>query len=82
MRKLPPKIVEAATCSAQVTATVELLSTVFRPFSWRVTVIGRPPHAWVRVYDIAAATDDLAAREGMKRFIDETKRQFIIVTSL
>ncbi len=79
MKKPAAQIIEASTCSPRVTATVELMSKVFRPFLWRVTVIGQPPHARVRVYDIASPTDDIAARAAIKLFIDETKRPFLIL---
>lgn len=38
---------------------------------WRVTVEGLAPHNETRTYDIATDTDEVAAHEGMDRFIEE-----------
>ena len=57
-------------------ATVDLLSRVQRPFLWRVTVRGLPPHTRTRIYDINARTDNEAAIEGMKRFKKAMERPF------
>jgi hypothetical protein len=38
---------------------------------YRVTVEGRPPLDYVRMYDISAKVEDDAAREGLARFQDE-----------
>jgi len=38
---------------------------------FRVEVWGREPHDYVRVYEIAAKDDNMAAREGLDRFIQE-----------
>ena len=37
---------------------------------FRVEVWGRPPHDFVRVYEIAAKSDSIAAREGLDRFVE------------
>jgi hypothetical protein len=55
----------------RVTCTVDLLSKVFRPFNFLVTVCGEPPHPFVRRYRIAAPTDDEAAAAGMQCFMNE-----------
>jgi hypothetical protein len=39
--------------------------------SFRVEVWGDEPHDYVRVYTINAASDTLAAQEGLRRFVDE-----------
>ena len=52
-------------------ATVDLLSRVFRPFNFLVTVRGLPPHEFVRRYRVAAPTDDDAACVGMQEFAKE-----------
>ena len=36
-----------------------------------VTVYGREPHDYVRIYEICAKSDNLAAREGIDRFVDD-----------
>ncbi len=38
---------------------------------FRVEVWGKEPHDYVRVYEIAAKTDNMAAREGLDRFVRE-----------
>ena len=32
---------------------------------------GREPHDYVRIYEIAAKDDNMAAREGIDRFVDD-----------
>lgn len=41
------------------------------PTLWRVTATGLPPHAETRVYEIEAKTDNVAAQEGIRRFVEE-----------
>lgn len=38
---------------------------------YRVEVWGREPHDYVRIYQIQAASDTIAAQEGLRRFVDE-----------
>lgn len=38
---------------------------------FRVEVWGKEPHDYVRVYEIAAKDDNMAAREGLDRFVQE-----------
>lgn len=45
--------------------------TVIGMGSFRVEVWGREPHDYVRVYTINAASDTLAAQEGLRRFSEE-----------
>lgn len=47
---------------------VDLISKVQRPYLFRATVIGKPPHAYQRVYDIAAWSDDAAAHLALEVF--------------
>jgi hypothetical protein len=49
-------------------ATVELMSAVERPFRFQVTVIGQPPHARRRVYEVRSFSDTQAAMLGGQRF--------------
>jgi hypothetical protein len=37
---------------------------------FRVEVWGKEPHDYVRVYEIAAKDDNMAAREGLDRFVE------------
>jgi len=41
---------------------------------FRVEVWGRQPHDYVRIYEISAKDDNLAAREGLDRFVDEISK--------
>lgn len=38
---------------------------------FRVEVWGKEPHDYVRVYEITARDDNMAAREGLDRFVQE-----------
>lgn len=39
--------------------------------AFKVEVWGREPHDYVRIYDISARNDTLAAQQGIKRFVKE-----------
>lgn len=41
---------------------------------FRVSVWGKEPHDYVRIYDIQAQDDNMAAREGLDRFVEEISR--------
>jgi hypothetical protein len=41
---------------------------------FRVTVWGQEPHDYTRTYEITAADDNMAAREGLDRFVAEIER--------
>lgn len=41
---------------------------------FKVTVWGKEPHDYVRVYEIQGKDDNMAAREGIDRFVDEIAR--------
>lgn len=41
---------------------------------FRVEVWGKKPHDYVRIYEIPAKDDNMAAREGLDRFVDEITR--------
>jgi hypothetical protein len=38
---------------------------------FRVAVYGREPHDYVRIYEIQAKEDNIAAREGLDRFVED-----------
>ena len=42
--------------------------------AFKVTVWGQEPHDYVRTYEIQAKDDNMAAREGLDRFVDEISR--------
>jgi hypothetical protein len=50
-------------------AIVDLVSQFERPFRFRVTVRGLPPHAHTRIYEITAPSDRHAAQAGIDRFV-------------
>lgn len=56
-------------------ATVNLVSRRQRPYVFSVTVTGEFPHAYRRVYPIAADSDDSAAIKGMELFVAQYGRQ-------
>jgi len=64
-------IATAETASPRCTATVRLISRVFRPYLFEVTVRGEPPHPYRVTYKIAAPDDDSAAFKGMQLFVRE-----------
>ena len=41
---------------------------------FKVTVWGREPHDYVRVYEIQNKDDNMAAREGLDRFVEDITR--------
>jgi len=55
-------------------ATVDLISRVYRPWLFRVTVCGLPPHAFTKVYEIQGASESDAAFAGIDRFVKEATR--------
>jgi hypothetical protein len=67
-------LVDPHNVTPRATATVDLISKVMRPWLFRVTVTGEPPHAWIRVYPIAAPDDDAAAMKGLELFVAECGR--------
>lgn len=68
-------ILTPQTAVPKCTCVVDLISGVMRPWLFRVTVTGEPPHAFVRVYPIAAPDDDSAAMKGLELFIEEFGRK-------
>jgi hypothetical protein len=65
-RKSP--IIQGNECRVLCEATVDLISKVFRPYLFRVTVTGKPPHEATRVYEIYGKSDDEAAMAGIRQF--------------
>jgi hypothetical protein len=56
-------------------ATVDVIrpSTPKRLGIFKVTVWGKPPADWVKTYEIQAKSDNIAAREGIDRFVREVQ---------
>ena len=57
---------------------MDLISRVQRPYLWRVTVTGQPPHAVVRKYDIAGNDQNAVADLALKRFVAEMQHPLSI----
>jgi hypothetical protein len=53
------------------TAVVDLISRVFRPYLFMVTVTGEYPHNCVRRFRVAAPSEDSAAMKGLELFVAE-----------
>jgi len=51
-------------------ATVDLIDNGPVP-TWEVTVWGEPPHDHRRTYTLQRKTDNLAAQEGIRLFVEE-----------
>jgi hypothetical protein len=54
-------------------AVVDILkpATPTRIGNFRVEVWGQPPYDYVRTYEIMAKSDNVAAQEGIRRFVSE-----------
>jgi len=70
----PHRIIMGNEARVLADAIVDLISRFQRPFLWRVTVTGLPPHVATRVYEISAKTDDRAAMKGISLFVEEMER--------
>ena len=59
------------TATPRCTASVRLLSRVFRPYLFKVVITGEPPHPYRVTYKISAPDEDAAAVKGMQLFVNE-----------
>lgn len=64
-------IVSPESAVPRVDVTVDLLSRLLRPYLFRVTAFGKPPHEHRRVYTVRADSDDSAAMKGIELFVKE-----------
>lgn len=64
-------ILDPQSCTPRCTAIVDLISRVFRPYLFEVTVTGEPPHSGVRKYRIAADSENSAAIKGLELYVKE-----------
>ena len=57
-------------------AVVDVLkpATAINPGNFRVEVWGQPPHDYVRTYEILEKSDNMAAQEGIRRFVEEMEK--------
>lgn len=44
------------------------------PSRFRVEVWGREPHDFVRIYEVQAKDDNVAAKEGLRLFVEEIEK--------
>lgn len=58
---------------------MELISRVFRPYLFLVTVTGQWPHPWRRQYKIAAPNEDSAAIKGLQLFVKSCQSVPLVV---
>lgn len=65
----------------QCDAIVDLIDRHARPYKFRVTVSGKPPHATTRVYEIISKDDNSAALAGIDRFCKEMSTEMRILIS-
>jgi hypothetical protein len=63
-------------------ATVELISKVYRPWLFRVTVTGKPPFKATRIYEIYGKSDSDAAFAGIARFEKEMSHPLSILHAI
>jgi hypothetical protein len=75
-------IVDPNNADVRCDAVVDLISRVQRPFLWKVTVTGQPPHAITRIYEVVAKTDDIAARTGIANFMKEMTHPLHIFSAM
>ena len=71
-------IIRGNECQVLCDCIVDLISRVQRPYLWKVTVTGKPPHVITRIYEISAKTDDAAAHAGIERFVREVSHPLAI----
>ncbi len=76
------RLIRGNDCNVLCDAVVDLLSRVQRPYLFRVTVTGLPPHAVTRVYEIAAKSDNIAAMSGIERFVKEMSHPLSILGAM
>jgi hypothetical protein len=65
------EIIRGNDCQVYCQCVVDLISRRQRPYLFRVTVWGQPPHTVRRIYDIAAKDDNTAAQKGIDLFVKE-----------
>lgn len=64
------------------TATVDLVSKVMRPWEFKVTVTGKPPHNVTKIYRIRAPDDNAAAFKGLSLFEKDMSHPLSILQML
>lgn len=75
-------VIRGNECQVLCGAVVDLISRRQRPYLFRVTVTGQPPHAVRRIYDIAAHDDNGAAQKGLDLFVHEMSHPLSILGAM
>jgi hypothetical protein len=58
-------------CQVLAQVTLDLISRRQRPYLFRAKVVGQPPHAYTRYYDVTGWHEDAAALKALDIFKDE-----------
>ena len=72
-------ILEVNTSDVRCRATLELASKLQRPYLWRVTVMGDPPHRYTRVYEVQCWSENTAAMSSIDRFVREMQSPLLVI---
>ena len=67
----PRDLIEVPRQRVLCNAIVELISKFQRPYLFRVTVQGLPPHHKWRIYELSAENEELASQRAMDIFCRE-----------
>lgn len=59
---------------ARATVDVDQAPTPTMLGKFRVEVVGREPHDYVRIYTLSAQSDTMAAQEGLRLFVEDIER--------
>jgi len=59
---------------ASATVDVDQAPTPITLGKFRVEVVGREPHDYVRIYTLSAQSDTMAAQEGLRLFVEDIER--------
>jgi hypothetical protein len=78
-RRMPKTIIKTNDAQVLCNAVVDLISRIQRPYLWKVTVTGAPPHAVTKIYEISATTDNIAAMRGIEIFVEQMSRPLHLV---
>jgi len=73
------KLIHGNQCQVLANAFVDLISRAQRPYLFKVTVMGLPPHIATRYYDIKAKSDNDAAMKGISLFVDEMSKPLALI---
>lgn len=58
--------------------TLDLISRRQRPYLFRATVVGQPPHAYTRIYEVTGWHEDAAALKALEIFRQEMANPLLL----